>query len=179
MYFIEERQASGSDVFSPALVLARLSSVCAVLCMAWLTAANAADVTELPRGLQVKVDLAKKACEELDNGEFYLEWGAVEKVDLDGDLYSDWVLNEFGFTCSTAASLYCGTGGCTSHFLVIDEVHSLLNKGWDVVTFGAERVLLTQVHGSQCGGINPTPCVTASVWDSEEKTWRSTGAAWE
>ncbi len=66
-----------------------------------------------------------------------------------------------------------------SHFLVSDEVHSMLNKGWNIVTFGAEKVLLTQVHGSQCGGINPTPCVTASVWDGEEKAWRSTGAEWE
>ncbi|WP_181892906.1 hypothetical protein [Falsiruegeria mediterranea] len=164
---------------TPFLRRGKLLSVFAVLCIGWLTPVNAADVTELPKGLQAKVELAKKACEEFDNGQFDLEWGAVERVDLDGDLYSDWILNEFGFACSTAASLYCGTGGCLSHFLVSDEVHSVLNKGWDIVTFGAEIVLLSKVHGSQCGGINPTPCVTASVWDGEEKTWRSTDAEWE
>lgn len=164
---------------SPVPRLAKLSSVFVVLCTSWLTPANAADVTELPRALQAKVEMAKKSCKDFDNGEFSLEWGAVERVDLDGDLYRDWVLNEFGFACSTAASLYCGTGGCMSHFLVGDDLHSLLNKGWDIATFGSEKVLLTQVHGSQCGGINPTPCVTASVWDGEEKTWRSTGAEWE
>jgi len=154
-------------------------SVFAVLCLGWLTPATAADLTELPKELKAKVELAKKSCEDFDSGVFSLEWGAVERVDLDGDLYRDWVLNEFGFVCSTAASLYCGTGGCMSHFLVGDAAHSLLNKGWDVVASGSESVLLTQVHGSQCGGINPTPCVTASVWDPEKKTWRSTGAEWE
>ena len=66
-----------------------------------------------------------------------------------------------------------------SHFLVGDELHSLLNQGWDVVDLGPNRVLLADVHGSQCGGMNPTPCVTASTWDKEEKRWQTTGAAWE
>ena len=46
---------------------------------------------------------------------------------------------------------------------------SLLNQGWDVVTFGRNRVLLMDVHGSRCGGINPTPCVEALAWDQEAK----------
>ena len=32
-------------------------------------------------------------------------------VDLDGDIARDWVVDEAGFLCSSAASLYCGTGG--------------------------------------------------------------------
>lgn len=143
---------------------------------AWLTPGLAADVSELPQELQAKVELAAKACKALANGEFRLEWGAVTRVDLDGDLYSDWVLNEFGFACSSNISLYCGTGGCMSHFLVGNKSYSMLTKGWDVVTLGADRVLLAKVHGSQCDGINPTPCVKASVWDSEEMMWRSTDA---
>ena len=66
-----------------------------------------------------------------------------------------------------------------SHFLVKDRLFSLLNQGWDMANIGPFRVLLADVHGSQCGGINPTPCVVASVWDAEEKVWRSTGAVWE
>lgn len=145
----------------------------------WSTAVFAADRFDLPSALQLKVKLAEQACADFNQGEFHLEWGAVEKVDLDGDLYSDWVLNEQGYACSTAASLYCGTGGCLSHFLIGDEIHSLLNQGWDVSDFGRVRVVFADVHGTQCGGINPTPCVTASVWDSEQKIWRSTGAKWE
>ncbi len=144
-----------------------------------ISPAFAADISELPAGLRAKADLAKEACAEFDEGQFAIEWGAVARVDLDGDLNPDWVLNESGFSCSSAASLYCGTGGCMSHFLVEGKVQSFLSQGWAVVGFGDHRVVLTDVHGSACDGINPTPCVTASVWDSEAKTWRSTAADWE
>lgn len=141
--------------------------------------AIASEMPELPAQLQEKVNLAQKACADFKNGDFVMEWGAVARVDLDGDLRPDWVLNEVSFACSSAASLYCGTGGCTSHFLVDDVLGSVLNQGWGVVDLGPYRVLLTDVHGSQCGGINPTPCVTASIWDSETGQWRSTSAEWE
>ena len=141
--------------------------------------ANAQDLSGLPAQLLEKVEAARQACSDLDNGQFAVEFGAVHRVDLDGDLYSDWVLDEAGFACSTAASLYCGTGGCMTHFLVEDELHSLLNQGWDLVDLRSNRVLLAYVHGSQCGGTNPTPCATVSTWDTEEKRWRTTDAEWE
>ncbi len=153
--------------------------VCAALWLALIAPASSADMSDLPEQLQQKVETARQACADFENGAFLLEWGAVDRVDLDGDLSHDWVLNERGFSCSTAASLYCGTGGCMSHFLVQDVLHSLLNQGWSLADLGPNRVLLADVHGSQCGGINPTPCVTASTWDSDEKQWRTTTAEWE
>lgn len=128
---------------------------------------------ELPAPLAAKVTAAREACANFNGGEFAFEWGAVVRDDLDGDLYPDWVLNESGFACSSAASLYCGTGGCESHFLVGDKVTTLLNQGWEMATIGRHRVLLTDVHGSRCGGISPTPCVESLVWDREDKMWRS------
>lgn len=142
-------------------------------------ALRAQDTSDLPQKLQEKIAIAKQVCADFNEGEFALEWGAIERVDLDGDLYADWVLNERAFACSTAASLYGGTGGSMSHFLVDNQLNSLLNHGWEVVSVGRYRVVTADVHGSQCGGINPTPCVTASVWDSEAKEWRSTSAEWE
>ena len=141
--------------------------------------AIASEISELPALLQEKVVQAQQACSDFENGQFALEWGAVTRVDLDGDLRPDWVLNEVFFACSSAASLYCGTGGCMSHFLIGDEIASVLNQGWDVVHLGPNRVLLTDVHRSQCGGINPTPCVTASTWDKETAQWRGATAEWE
>ena len=141
--------------------------------------AIAQDWSELPQQLLEKVEAAKRACSDFENGQFALEFGAVQRVDLDGDIYRDWVLDEAGFTCSSAVSLYCGTGGCMSHFLVEDRMFSLLNQGWDMADIGPFRVLLADVHGSQCGGINPTPCIVASAWDPEEKVWRSSAAQWE
>ncbi|WP_171239165.1 hypothetical protein [Ruegeria sp. HKCCA5491] len=147
--------------------------------LVWTSPVVAADVSQLPTGLQAKVDLAAQACAKFNDGQFDLDWGAVERVDLDGDLQRDWVLNESGFACSSAASLYCGTGGCMSHFLIEEEVQSLLNQGWTVVDFGRQRVVVADIHGSNCDGINPTPCVTASVWDAVAKTWRSSTGYWE
>ncbi|WP_170552494.1 hypothetical protein [Ruegeria atlantica] len=156
-----------------------VSRIVVVSGLVWNSPAVAADVSQLPIGLREKVDLAAQACAEFNDGHFDLDWGAVERVDLDGDLQRDWVLNETGFACSSAASLYCGTGGCMSHFWVGEEVHSLLNQGWTVVDFGRQRVVVADIHGSNCDGINPTPCVMASVWDAEAKTWRSSAGDWE
>ncbi|WP_171233595.1 hypothetical protein [Ruegeria sp. HKCCA4812] len=156
-----------------------VSGIVLVSGLVWTSPAVAADVSQLPPGLQAKVDLAARACAEFNDGQFDIAWGAVERVDLDGDLQRDWVLNESGFACSSAASLYCSTGGCMSHFWISEEVHSLLNQGWTVVDFGSQRIVLADVHGSDCEGINPTPCVSASVWDAEAKTWRSTSGSWE
>jgi len=134
---------------------------------------HAQDLEGLPAPLVAKVTAAREACASFDHGEFALEWGAVTRTDLDGDLYPDWVLDESGFSCSTAASLYCGnTGGCASHFLVGDVLTSLRNRGWTVATIGSHRVLVTDVHGSRCGGINPTPCFVAHAWDAEAKVLR-------
>ena len=134
---------------------------------------NALDLTGLPAPLVEKVTVARQACANFENGEFALERGAVTRTDLDGDLYPGWVLDESAYACSTAASLFCSTGGCMSHFLVGDVVTSFRNQGWTVLTFGRNRVLLTDVHGTDCGGISPTPCFVARVWDQDAKMWRS------
>ncbi len=152
---------------------------CAISSALNIASAHAQDLSGLPTQLLEEVEAAQQACSDFENGQFALELGAIHRVDLDGDIQRDWVLDEVGFACSTAVSLYCGTGGCMSHFLIGDRMFSLLNQGWDMANIGPFRVLLADVHGSQCGGINPTPCVVASVWDSDEMVWRSTGAEWE
>ena len=140
---------------------------------------NALDLTGLPAALAEKVTVARQACAAVDNGEFKLEWGAVTRPDLDGDLQPDWALDESAYACSTAVSLFCSTGGCMSYFLVDDPVASFLNQGWTVLTLGRDRILLTRVHGSACGGINPAPCYVARTWEPDTKTWRSIEAAKE
>lgn len=157
----------------------RIRAIIAIMAAALGVPAAAQDLDGLPPQLAAKVAAAADACAGFENGTFALDYGAVSRVDLDGDIARDWVVDEAGFLCSSAASLYCGTGGCMSHFLVGDTVASLLNQGWDMATLGPFRVLLADVHGSQCGGVNPTPCVVASVWDADEQVWRSTAATWE
>lgn len=142
---------------------------------------QAQELPELPESLAAFVEEARAACADFEGGTLAVEWGAVRRVDLDGDLRPDWALNESGFACSSAASLFCGTGGCRTHFMVRDapgegSVGSFLNRGWEAITFGRDRVVLLDVHGSACGGINPTPCVNAVVWDAEGGAWRTVQA---
>ena len=136
-------------------------------------AVNAVDLAGLPTALADKIKVAEQACADVHNGEFALEWGAVTRTDLDGDLYPDWVLDESAFSCSTDVSLFCSTGGCMSHFLVDGAISAFLNHGWTVFTYGRNPVLLTRVHGTNCGGNNPAPCFIARSWDSDAKVWRS------
>ena len=157
----------------------RAVSLAAVGAVFSAVSANAQDWSGLPAQLLEKVEAAQQACSDLDNGQFVVEFGAVHRVDLDGDIYRDWVLDEEGFACSSVPSMYCGTGGCVSHFLIGDHVNSLLNQGWDMAQIGPHMVLLANVHYSQCGGISPSPCVVASIWDDAGMIWRSTAAEWE
>jgi hypothetical protein len=152
-----------------------------ILLCALLTASEtvlAQAPTPLPAPLQAKVDTAAAACADFNNGQFAMEPGAVVRTDLDGDLQHDWVLNEFYFACSSAASLYGSTGGTLSHFLIGEHIASLLNQGWELRALGRQRVLIADVHGSQCDAVGYVPCVTASVWDSESSIWRSAAARW-
>ena len=150
------------------------------LILLWLSmlmpAAHATDLTGLPQPLADRVAAARQACADVNHGEFALEWGAVSRTDLDGDDRPEWVVDESAFSCSTAVSLFCGTGGCTSHFLVGRVITSLLNQGWTIATFGRKRILLLDVHGSDCGGNSWTPCVVAYTWDAEAGGWRSVSA---
>ena len=142
-------------------------------CLPLMGNAQNLDLSGLPAALTEKVTMARKTCANFENGKFSLEWGAVTRTDLDGDGYPDWVIDESAYACSTAASLFCGTGGCISHFLVDDTVSSFLNQGWTVFTFGQHRILLTDEHGSKCGGVGPTPCFFARTWDREKRKWRT------
>jgi len=139
----------------------------------------AQESADLPVKLQERIQAAAKACVDFENGELTVEPGAIVRTDLDGDLKPDWVLNEHAFACSSAASLYGSTGGTLSHFLVDGHVHSILNQGWEARHLGSNRILLIEVHGTQCEAYGYTPCVTASVWDAEAKVWRSAVAPWE
>ena len=95
--------------------------------------ALAADLSDLPAPLQKKIDQAQQACSDFEGGEFALEWGAITRIDLDGDLRADWALDETSFACSSAVSLYCGTGGCMSHFLVGDVLYCSIKIGMSLI----------------------------------------------
>ena len=143
----------------------------AVLLIALAAAIQAS--ADLPAPLAERIDAARQSCAHYREGDFDLDRAAVRRVDLDGDGEADWSVDEFAFRCSSAASLFCNTGGCLTHFLVAGKVQSFRNQGWETVNFGRYRVLLLDRHGSDCGGANPTPCISAHVWDADTDRWRS------
>lgn len=141
--------------------------------------AFASEIADLPRVLQEKIAAAEELCASTNDGTFALEWGAVDRVDLDGNGTPDWVLNEVGYACSSAVSLYCGTGGCLSHFLTSNSLQSLLNHGWTLISTADGPLVLARLNSAACEGSVGSTCWAASTWDAESGVWRSAAAQWE
>lgn len=106
---------------------------------------------------------AEAACRSFENGMF--EPGdAVTEIDLDQDGSPDRVVDESRFGCSSAASMYCGTGGCMLHAVVGDQVTSFQAEGWRMIDWAGRSVLLVARDGSWCGGAGAQLCFEAVVW---------------
>lgn len=151
--------------FAPALL--------AILSLLGTPAVLAQDIPDLPPSLQTALDTARTECASFENGTLDVPWGAVARTDLTGNGETDIVLDLGKLACSSAASLYCGTGGCTVLFSVGDTVTERLSKGWTVQRFAHLTVVLNQIHGANCGGTNLNPCVEALVWDDSEQRFSS------
>lgn len=135
----------------------------AFACLAVLlpTAAAAADP------VQAILDEAAAACASFENGTFAAPPAAMTAVDLTGDGRPDTVVDELRFTCSTAASLYGGTGGSLIHAVVGPTRADFLTLGWKVIPMGQDVVLLMAVHGLHCDGTGSDPCFEAVTWNGD------------
>lgn len=109
-------------------------------------------------------EAARADCKAFENGVFATTRKAIPRIDLTGDGKPDTIIDSVDFRCSTAGTLWCGTGGCALTIIVDGTAHDFLAKGWKVVDWGRFKVLLLQVHGSECGGTNLLTCVRAVVW---------------
>ena len=121
---------------------------------------------EAPTALTDALDTAAAECAAFEGGVLTVPDDAPREVYLGGG-DGGWVLDFADLSCSSMASFGCGTGGCRVLFAVGDHVTERFAAGWTVVAFGVRPVVLLDVHGSRCGGANPTPCVEALVWDGE------------
>ena len=148
-----------------------LRSLLATLLLALPVAAQ--PVEDLPAPLQAAIETARTDCAAFENGTLEVPRDAITRTDLTGNGERDLVLDLGKLQCSSMASLYCGTGGCSVLFAVGGTVTERLSKGWTVQRFGFMTVVLNQVHGSACGGTNLNPCVEAMVWDAETRRFWS------
>ena len=109
---------------------------------------------------------AAKLCSEQDNGVFGSE-GAVRQIDLTGDGKPDTLVDEGIFTCSTAASLFGGSGGSMIHILANDTQSSYLVQGYETTTWAGSLILLLAQHGSNCNATGVLPCFEALTWGED------------
>lgn len=106
---------------------------------------------------------ARQACEGFESGRFD-PGDAVTEVDLDGDGTADRVIDESRFACSSAASMYCGTGGCMVHAVIGPDHWSYQAEGWRMIDWDGRPILLIARDGGWCGGAGSQLCYEAVNW---------------
>ncbi len=120
------------------------------------------------------IEAARGECRSLEKGVLEVQDGAVTRIDVSGDGKPDAIVDSSKFACSSAASFFCGTGGCAVTIIVDGQATDFLAKGWKVVDWNGAPVVLLAVHGNACGGTNLRRCVIAYVWS--EDAFRSVGS---
>jgi hypothetical protein len=102
-------------------------------------------------------------CAGFENGVLDATDAAVP-TDLDGLDPLDTLLDMSRVTCSSAASLYCGSGGCSLHAVIGDESWEFQAEGWRMIEWDGRPILLIARDGGWCGGIGAQICFEAVSW---------------
>lgn len=114
---------------------------------------------------QALLESAAASCAAYESGVF--ESGqaltAVELRSFFGAVAAE-LLDESAYRCSSAASLYCGSGGCQLHLIAEDKVYSWQATGWRLIEWGPDVILLIGRDGGWCGGAGSEVCYEAVVW---------------
>ena len=107
---------------------------------------------------------ARAECEGFENGQFEVSDTAIVKLDITSNGSPDEMVDSTAFSCSSALTLWGGTGGNYLWAVINDSAYEFLAHQWKVVDFNNLNVLLLAVHPYQCGD-RIAPCVQALVWD--------------
>ncbi|WP_050932162.1 hypothetical protein [Aestuariivita boseongensis] len=116
---------------------------------------------------QQLIDRAAADCQAFENGEFD-QGDAVIEIELRsqfGTVDAE-LVDESQYACSSAASLYCGTGGCMLNLIVNGETMAWQATGWRLIDWGPDRILLIGRDGGWCGGAGAEVCYEALVWSN-------------
>ena len=118
------------------------------------------------------VQNAKQECNDIDNGEFHSTEKAITSYDITGDGQMEEVVDAAQFSCSTALTLWGGSGGTFLWVVAPDKTYEFLAHRWKVVDVDGQKVLLLAVHSSQCSD-DIGPCYRAFVWQDGFRTTRA------
>ena len=140
------------------------------------TPLSAQVIDETAPAIRAIFDAAKAEClkETTDDPgaptpELIIEPGAVTWVDLDGSGGPDDTVIDFNFVlCSSALTLWHGSGGSILHFVLNgEESRSWTGGYWRVSEFRGSPVILIGRHGTWCDSFGARGCVQAIVADEE------------
>jgi hypothetical protein len=131
------------------------------------TASLAADYPDV---VKAAIEDARKQCVEVE-GKPGAGDAMVSVADLDGNGREDWVLDFGKLECDGAATLFCGTGGCTLQIylwqggsewkLAFDDNV----RAWKRIKVGGKPGLLFHLHGSACNRVGYYDCRQTFVFD--------------
>lgn len=108
---------------------------------------------------------AAATCAEFEDGVFEPA-DAVTPIELTsqfGSVAAE-IVDESKFQCSSAASMYCGSGGCALHLVADGTVSTWQATGWRMLDWGPDSILLIGRDGGWCGGSGAEVCYEAIVW---------------
>jgi hypothetical protein len=112
------------------------------------------------------VQSAKNECKSLDEGEFHSTDKTITLHDLTGDGRPEEIVDASQYSCSSAVSLWGGSGGTYLWAIVDGKAYEFLAHRWKVVDMDGQKILLLAVHSSECGD-TIGPCYRAVVWSDE------------
>ena len=117
------------------------------------------------------IQKAKNECVELDDGKFNATEQAITLHDFTGDGRPEEVVDASQFSCSTAVSMWVGSGGTYLWVIVDGKTYEFLAHKWRVVDVDGQKVLLLAVHSSECSD-TIGPCYRSLVWGNGFRTTR-------
>ena len=124
----------------------------------------------LTLGMKI-VQNARQQCEDFENGQFHSAEKTVTLHDITGDGRPEELVDASQFSCSTASSLWGGSGGTYLWVIVDGKTYEFLAHKWRVVDVDGQKVLLLAVHSSECSD-TIGPCYRALVWGDGFRTTR-------
>ena len=133
-----------------------------------LLPALAASDESLPLATQI-VQQAKQDCNGFDNGNFHSTEKTITLHDITGDGRPEEFVDASQFSCSTALTLWGGTGGTFLWAIVEGKAYEFLAHKWRVIDFDGKKILLLAVHSSQCSD-DIGPCYRAYAWQDGFRT---------
>ena len=116
---------------------------------------------------QSLIEQAAADCRSFENGEFD-SGDAVTEIELRsqfGTVTAE-LVDESKYSCSSAASLYCGSGGCMLNLIADGAVSAWQTTGWRHIEWGPDQILLIGRDGAWCGGAGSEVCYEALVWSN-------------